>query len=459
MRIKKKIATKNKPMSNHKSKKLLYLEKILKTMSSLVLKRYRPWVIGITGSVGKTSTKEAVFSILASHFRVRKSEKNYNNEIGIPLTIIGSESGGNSIFGWMLVFLKWFSIMVFPIKYPEILVLEMGADRPGDLKYLSSFIKLKIAIITDVSDSHLEFFKSIENVAKEKGTLARNLREKSLSILNIDNPHIRKMKSQLKSKIITFGFSEDSDVRATDIGFNYVSEENGLLLSKENRKIKGISFKLNYKGTIIPVRLNNVLSRHNVYSALAGICAGIEMGINLVEIATSLENFCLPFGRMNLIRGIKNSFIIDDTYNSSPVSSGAALEVLGEIEAGRKIAVLGDMLEIGANTETGHRQVAKIFLEIGGNIFFAVGERMKFAADELQKRGFNQENLYIFENPMDAGRKLQEIMRERDLILVKGSQGMRMEKVVEEVMAEPNKSGMYLCRQSRTWKEKPWKKV
>lgn len=446
-------------MSHHKSKKLLYLEKALKITSALVLKKYRPRIIGITGSVGKTSTKEAVFSVLASHFRVRKSEKNYNNEIGLPLTIIGAESGGNSIFGWMLVFLKWFSIMIFPVKYPEILILEMGADRPGDLKYLTSFIHLEIAVITDVSDSHLEFFKSIENVAKEKWTLARNLKEKGLAVLNADNSHIRKMKNQLKSRILTFGFSEESDVKATDIGFNYVSEENGLPVSLGNKKIKGLSFKLNYKGTIIPVRLNNILSKHNVYAALAGICVGIEMGINLVEIGTALENFCLPFGRMNLIRGIKNSFIIDDTYNSSPVSSEAALEVFGGIEAGRKIAVLGDMLEIGINTETGHRSVAKKFLEIKGDIFFAVGDRMKFAADELLKRGFNSENLHVFENPMDAGRKLQEIMRAGDLILVKGSQGMRMEKVVEEVMADPNKSGMYLCRQSRTWKEKPWKKV
>jgi len=268
-----------------------------------------------------------------------------------------------------------------------------------------------------------------------------------------------KIKNQLKSRVLTFGFSEGADVRATDIGFNYVSEENGSTLSSNSKKIKGLSFKLSYKGTIIPVRLNNVLSKHSVYSALAGICVGIELGINLVEIGAALENFCLPFGRMNLVCGIKNSFIIDDSYNSSPVSSEAALEVLSEIEAGRKIAVLGDMLELGANTEIGHRSVAKKFMEIQGDIFFAVGDRMKFASDELEKRNFNPDNLHIFENPMDAGRKLQEVMREGDLILVKGSQGMRMEKVVEEVMAEPNKTGMYLCRQNRTWREKPWKKV
>lgn len=446
-------------MSDYKSKKLLVLEKLLKPMASLVLKKYKPRVIGVTGSVGKTSTKEAIFTVLASHFRVRRSEKNYNNEVGLPLTIIGVESGDNSILRWILIFMKWAGIIIFPVKYPEVLVLEMGADRPGDLKYLTSFIRPEISVITDISGSHLEFFKTIENVSREKMTLAKRLKKNGLAIINIDNPQIKKLKSQLKSKVVTFGFSEDSEVRASDTAFNYVNGEDVPILSSHNRKIKGLSFKLNYKGTTIPVRLNNILSKHNVYAALAGIAVGIEMKINLVEIGAALENFCLPFGRMNLVQGIKGSFIIDDTYNSSPVSCGAALEVLGEIEAGRKIAVLGDMLELGMNTESGHRSVAKKFLEIGGDIFFAVGERMEFAADELKKRNFNPENLYVFPDPMSAGRKLQEIIREDDLILIKGSQGMRMEKVVEEVMAQPQKSGEYLCRQNLHWKEKPWQKV
>lgn len=446
-------------MSNHKSKKLLFLEKSLRAMSSLVLKKYHPCIIGITGSVGKTSTKEAVFTVLASHFRVRRSEKNYNNEIGLPLTIIGAESGGKSFWKWAAVFFKWLGIVIFPISYPEVLVLEMGADRPGDLKYLTGFIRSKIAIVTDISGSHLEYFKSIEGVAREKEILAKRLGEKELAVLNIDNPQIKKIASQLKARVLTFGFSHEADIKASDVAFNYVNGEDSAVISSQSKKIKGLSFKLNYKGSTMPVRLNNILSRHNIYAALAGICVGIEMKINLVEIGAALENFCLPFGRMNLIRGIKNSFIIDDTYNSSPVSSKAALDVLSEVEAGRKIAVLGDMLELGVDTESGHREVARKFVEAGGDIFFAVGERMKAAADELKKHNFNPQNLYIFEDPMSAGRKLQDIIREDDLILIKGSQGMRMEKVVEEVMAQPQKSGELLCRQNCRWKEKPWVKV
>ena len=444
-------------MQNDKPKKIILLEKVLRGMAILVLKKYNPRVVGVTGSVGKTSAKEAIFAVLSGHFRTRKNEKNYNNEIGLPLTIIGCESGGSSFLKWLGVFFKWLGVIIFPIEYPEVLVLEMGADRPGDIKYLTDFIKCEAAVITDISESHLEYFKTIDNVAREKWSLAESLSEKGIAVINIDNPNILKIKNQNKKEetpILSFGFSEEADVRAAEVLYNYAEENNSA-----RKEIKGISFKLGYKGSSIPVRLNNVLAKHNIYAALAGIAIGIGFKLNLVEIAKALEDFSLPYGRMNLIAGIKNSFIIDDAYNASPISTAAALEVFKDIKSSRKIAVLGDMLELGKNEEIGHRDTAKKFLESGGNIFFAVGKRMEMAADELKKHSFNENNLYIFSNPMDAGKKLQEIMREGDLILIKGSQVMRMEKIVEEIMAEPQNAEELLCRQDAAWKNKEWEEV
>lgn len=434
---------------NVKPKKLLFLQRALRLMAILVLKKYNPKIISVTGSVGKTSTKEAIFTVLAGHFRVRRSEKNYNNEIGIPLTIIGVYSGCSSFWKWTKVFLKWLAVIFFPLEYPEILILEMGADRPGDIKYLTGFVKSNIGIVTDVSLSHIEFFKSIEEISKEKGTLIKELDVNKLAIINIDNPYVAKLKEEIKASVITIGFSKEADMQATDPAFVYSEENNNL----EKRELKGLSFKLNYKGTTIPVRLNNVLAKHHIYSALIAAAVGTSMGLNLVEVGAALENFSSPCGRMNLIEGIKNSLIIDDTYNSSPTSALAALDVLGEIEAKRKIVVLGDMLELGTETEKEHRHLAKKFLEIKGDIFFAVGERMQFAVDELSKHNFSKENIYSFNNSPEAGRKLQEVMASGDLILVKGSQGMRMEKVVEEVMAKPQKADELLCRQNEDWKK------
>ena len=439
---------------NQKSLKIIFLEKTLRFMARAVLKKYKPKIVGITGSVGKSSSKEAIFSVLTEHFNVRKNEKNYNNEIGLPLSIIGSLAGGRSVGKWLKVLTRWIGIIVFPVKYPEILILEMGADRPGDIKYLTEFIKCQIAVVTDISGSHLEYFKTLNGIAKEKLSLVENISSDGSVAVNIDNPYIFKFCNHPKNKekkFVTFGFSPEAEARATDIFYNY----NG----QGTEGIKGLSFKLNHKGTTIPVRLNGVLARHSIYAALSAISVGIVLGINLVEIAKSLENFSLPPGRMTLISGIKNSFIIDDTYNASPVSTLAAFQAFKEIKATRKIAVLGDMLELGLDTEEGHKKVAQEFLDIKGDIFFAVGQRMKMGAFGVFSQEENQEKIFFFSDVFSAGKKLQEIIRPGDLILVKGSQGMRMEKVVEEIMMEPMKASKLLCRQEIAWKKIPVKKV
>jgi UDP-N-acetylmuramoyl-tripeptide--D-alanyl-D-alanine ligase len=429
-----------------------WLQKLLKLTSVLILKKYNPRIISITGSVGKTSTKEAVFVVLAGDFRVRRGEKNYNNEIGLPLAIIGADSGQGSILGWLKVFIKGFFIIIFPIKYPEVLILEMGADRPGDIQYLTGFIESEIGIVTDISSSHLEFFKNLEAVAKEKWILIRELDKKSLAVINIDNEYMAKLKNQTEAKVITYGFSKEADIRATDVAFLY--DENN------DKQVRGLSFKLNYQGTSIPVRLNNVLAKHLIYPVLAATAAGTWFGLNLVEIGAALENFCPLTGRMNLIAGIKNTAIIDDTYNSSPTSSLAAMETLAAITLGRrKIVVLGDMLELGNETESGHRKIAKKFLEIGGDVFLAVGERMQLAVAELEKNNFSRDKIFSFKNPTEAVAKLREIILDGDVILVKGSQGMRMEKIVEGIMIFPQKAVDLLCRQNTRWKETPFKEI
>ncbi len=442
-------------LNDEVEKKNAKLKKLLRFMAHSLLRKYHPRIVAVTGSVGKTSAKEAIFTVISGRYFVRKSEKNYNNEIGVPLTIIGAESGGRSLLKWFGVFLRWLAFLIFPLKYPEILVLEMSADRPGDLKYLTDFAKPDISVITEIASSHLEYFKNIEAIFKEKITLAKAAEEKNLVILNIDNPYLSKLKENprqfgVAARVFSFGFSQNSDARAMDVFLNQY--DNAATPS-------GLSFKLNYKGTTMPLRLNNILAKHNINAALAGVSVGIELGLNLVEIAASLENFSLPFGRTNLIRGIKNTSIIDDSYNaSSVVSVEGALEILREFGKNRRVVALGDMLEIGSNTEMEHRQIAKKFLEIGGNVFLAVGSRMKFATDELKKHKFSGE-IYEFSNPMDAGKKLQEILRPGDVVLVKGSQGMRMEKVVEEVMAEPKRAKDLLCRQNAEWKNLPWREV
>lgn len=236
---------------------------MLQLFAVCILKKYNPKILVIAGSAGKTFIKEAISVVLNKKFRVKRGEKKYNDEIGIPLTIIGAESGGESLILWLKVFFKGFFLLLLPAEYPEILILEIGADRPRDMKYLTNFIRVDVGIITEISTSQVEFFKTLD--------------EKSLAILNIDNEYAAKIKNQLKARIVTLGFSEQAEMKSTDVSYNYYGEE-----------VRGLSFKLNYKGSSVPVRLNNVLAEDQIYSALAAAAVGVELGLNLVEISEVL---------------------------------------------------------------------------------------------------------------------------------------------------------------------------
>lgn len=427
-----------------KSKKIIFLEKLLRFMAVAILKRHKPKIVAVTGSVGKTSAREAVFAVLSSKYSVRKNLKNYNNEIGIPLTIIGAESGNKNIFKWLWVVFRWLFTLIFP-KYPEILIFELGVDRPGDMKYFMSFIKPDVGIITNVSLSHIEFFKTVENTAREKRILIESLKPDGFAILNADDDLTLQMGQHTKAQILTYGQSENATINASNLLYNYQAD-----------KLDGISFKLNYEGKNIPVRLRNMLATHYVYAALAGIGAGIAFKINLVDIASALEPLKAPIGRLNLIEGADGSCIIDDTYNASPVSTLAALNVLEQLTAKRKIAVLGDMLELGEQTESGHREVGKKIFFSKINLFIAVGKHMQYAVSQLRELGFPKQNVWHFESPLEAAKKIKQLLQEDDLVLVKGSQGMRMEKVVEEIIADKSQAKKILCRQNKEWKKKPF---
>jgi UDP-N-acetylmuramoyl-tripeptide--D-alanyl-D-alanine ligase len=431
-----------------KATKLKLLELILRLMAKTVLLRRRKVrIVGITGSIGKSSAKEAIFAVLCQKFNVRRNEKNYNNEIGLPLTIIGAKSGNRSIWGWLRVFLQWLWVVFGWGKYPEILILEMGVDHPKDMDYLLSFIRPEVGVVTNISSSHLEFFKTLENIAKEKGKLIEALPSDGLAVLNNDDDLVLGMKEEIEAPFSTFGFGEFAEVSASNAALVY---EDGML--------QGITFKLSYAGSILPMRLPGIIAPHLIYAALSAVAVGIYFKLNLVEIAEALTNFTSLSGRMKLVRGIKNSMLIDDTYNASPSSTLSALQVLEEISAERKIAVLGDMLELGEESEKGHEEVAQKVFAMKADKFLVVGDRMKKAAEKRRPNNYPEENILFFADPMNAGKALQSILHSGDVVLVKGSQGMRMEKVVEEVMNDPQKANELLCRQSPEWLNIPFVK-
>jgi len=430
---------------------MLMLQYILNFFSRLILKKYQPKVIGITGSVGKTSAKEVIFAILEKKFKVRQAIKNYNNELGVPLTIIDAESGGKNIWLWLKIILKaWWLVLKKDKNYPEILVLEMGADKPGDIKYLTTLAPCDIGVLTAIGPTHLEKFKTVKKVAEEKQIIIKHLTNKGVAVLNNDDEMVSEIKGKIKAESIYFGFAEDSDLLASDL--KIIQElEDGLLVTK------GEIFKLNYKGSIVPVQLNGVVGKPSVYAALAGVAVGVSMGLNLLEIAEALKKMIFPKSRMRILPGVKYTTLIDDSYNSSPKAVEMALEVFKEMQVepgSRKIAVLGDMLELGNYTVEGHELVASYLKEAGVNFLVTVGERAKIIAEKAIELGYDDNQIAKFAKSEEAGLFLQEKLQIGDLVLIKGSQGARMERIVVELMAEPLQRDALVCRQDKTWKNK-----
>lgn len=424
---------------------------LLSFFARSIVKKYNPVVVGITGSVGKTSSKEAISLILSCQKRVRSNFSNYNNEFGLPLTIIGLKSPGKNLFKWVKVFVFATNLLLFKDKnYPEILVLEMGVDREGDMDYLLKIVKPDRAVLTNISHSHLEYFGSIEKIKKEKVKLLQGLKKGGVAIINLDNDFSKDIKDNLKNLVISYGINSEADVLARDI--NFVLPENGV---KNN--FYGINFKLEYKGSVVPVSLSGVISISSVYAILSAVSVAISLEFNIIDLINCLKNFKNPTGRMNILPGIKNTIIIDDTYNSSPESSLIALDFLEKIKKtknSRRIVVLGDMLELGNYSEDGHRLVGEKVAKIGVDEIILVGERARDIGRGAIDNKFNKELIFHFTNPEDAGLFLQDRISEHDVVLIKGSQGVRLEKTVKEIMAEPEKARELLVRQTDEWLKK-----
>lgn len=430
---------------------MLILQYLLNFFSRLILKKYQPKIIGITGSVGKTSTKAAVLAVLQNKFRVRGSIKNYNNELGVPLTIIGEESAGKNIFLWFKIFFKALKLSFKKDdNYPEILILEMGADKPGDIKYLTSLAPCQIGVLTAIGPTHLEQFKTLKKVAEEKQWIVKHLASSGFAVINYDDELIRESQEKIKSRVISFGFNDGADLQASDL--NIVQElEDGLLT------LKGESFKLTYKGSVVPVVLNGIIGKPAVYAALAGAAVGLALEMNLVDILEGLRKIVYPPSRMRILPGIKYTTLIDDSYNASPRAMEMALEVFKDVQVepgSRKIAVLGDMLELGSYTEEAHQKIAEQLKSSGVDFLITVGERAKIIAERAEECGYDNNQIVKFSRSEEAGLFLQEKLIIGDIILIKGSQGVRMDKIVVELMAEPLQAEQLVCRQDKTWQNK-----
>ena len=360
-------------------------KKSLADIASLILMKFKPFVIGITGSNGKTTTKELIKSILDSNYGTNKilaSQANYNNDIGLPLTIFNLNSEHSHI------------------------VLEMGMNHPKEISYLANIAPPNFAVITNIGEAHIENFKNREAIANEKKDILRNLKAEGIAILPKDSEFFNFLVKDLKNvKVLSFGMRKDADISCE-------------LLNHKKILIKTPKYDLEIK--------SKLLGHNNISNILAAVTCAYQLKINPTKIKEGIENITPIPSRLELKEGKKRAAIIDDTYNANPSSFLSAIEVLDEFP-GKKILVIGDMAELGENSRIYHQELSRTIKETKINITLGLG---KYTKEIITLLGRN--NTW-FRSKDDLVKHLYSCMK-GSTILVKGSRSMKMEEIVKKLI-------------------------
>jgi len=346
-------------------------------------------VIGITGSVGKSTTKELVAEVLNQRFKTLKSPGNLNNEIGLPLTLLQLS------------------------EQHERAILEMGFYVPGEIKFLCDLALPQVGVVTNISTVHAERAGTIEDIARGKAELVQALppAPDGMAILNFDDPKVREMADQSNARIFYYGMSSDAHLWADQV---------------EGLGLDGIRFRLHYQNEVLHLRVP-LIGRHSVHTALRAAAVGLTEGLSWQEIVSGLQSSEVQL-RLVAVRAKSGAIILDDTYNSSPESTLAALNLLDDLE-GRKIAVLGDMLELGRYERQGHTLVGVRAAEVASELV-TVGERAKWIASSAANAGLAPNMIREFDTSQQSIDFLNKHLTSKDVVLVKGSRGMQMEIIV-----------------------------
>jgi UDP-N-acetylmuramoyl-tripeptide--D-alanyl-D-alanine ligase len=422
-----------------------FVIEILTLEARLVLTIYNPKIVAITGNVGKTSAKDAIYTALSGDLFVRKSDKSFNSEIGIPLTILGLKNAWSNPFGWLWNIISGF-FTIFNFFYPRVLVLEVGADRPGDIKHLSRWLKPDIAVYTRMQaiPVHVENFGSIEKVYEEKSYLVGALKRDGVLVINCDDEKMKTFTKNSRS-VMTFGFENKAVVR----GENYAVSYDSAIHSPE-----GIKWSVYTGGVEYKCFQDGILGKHHVYPMLAGVSVALLFGITPDLVIEKFKKHKPPHGRMKILKGVRGSTLIDDSHNSSPVALEEALNVLGELRAkGRKIAVLGDMKELGSYSKAEHRRLGALAGK-SAYLIITVGTEAEGFAQGARDSGTPSDFIHSFSDSVKAGDYLSELIKEGDIVLIKGSQSMRMEKITRILLDKSFDPVEHLVRQEREWGRK-----
>lgn len=409
------------------------MEKYLCALVKIKLRRTHPTIVGITGSYGKTSTKDAVSAVLDTKYRVLRSNKGLNTEIGMLLAFLEQPSGFSAPLAWLGI-LYHAGVNAFFGPHYDYAVLEYGADKPGDIEHLVKILKPHISIITHVARVHQadDQFKNLDEVFNEKKKLVTCLHTLDFAILNGADNRLAALEGKLRSH--TAWFNNVKGMSATHLAHTST----------------GFSAKIHLHGKTVPAEFS-VPGTYHIDIMLAALMCGVLCGVSLEEGIEALAHYKLPPGRMGVIEGKKGATLLDSTYNASPETMKQALNLLREFPGETKIAVLGNMNELGDYTPAAHREVGD-HIASWLDLLITVGDDAQEITTQALKKGFPKARVKSFSTAEEAAHFLSDYLEKDMVILLKGSQNrVRLERAVKLLMAHPERADELLCRQEGAW--------
>lgn len=422
---------------------------LLKVMAKRRLKTFRGKVVAVTGSVGKTSTKEAIYTVLNTQFKVKQTKKSMNSDFGLLLTILDIESGFSSATKWSWFLIKGF-VHSFMRDHSEVLLLEMGVDKPGDMDFLLSVVKPDIAVVTGIAHVHMDEgqFRDLHHIFEEKSKLVHALKEGGIAVLNTDDEILASFVKKIGGKkVVSFG--QERDHAHAEGG-----QSTDFWASQIKQSLEGIDFILHHDNKRYDVHLN-VLGKYQTYVVLPGIICGVLLGMPIENAIFAALKYTLPPGRMSVIPGMEGSVILDSSYNSSPKALKEALKILADVgNEKRKIAVLGNMNELGSHSAKMHEEIGAMVPDMA-DMLLTVGTDAQKIAEKAIEKGMSEKAVFSFKNALEAAEFFKEKVKKGDIILVKGSQNnVRLERFVKMLMENPDDAKDLLVRQERIWQVK-----
>ncbi|MEI6478104.1 MAG: UDP-N-acetylmuramoyl-tripeptide--D-alanyl-D-alanine ligase [bacterium] len=418
--------------------------------------RERPVVIAVTGSVGKTSTKDAIALVLEKGKRqVVKTVGGLNSDIGVPLSLCGFDQSPATSAGWLKVLAR---VLLMPprlrVHKGAYYVLEYSADKPGDIAYLASKLAPNVAVLTRVVPVHMQSYASLEDLAAEKFSLVAGLKSEGQAVLNADDP-IQVAKGKELSNVLWYGVRESALKQPGIWGHSLRLGEKGWIVQIDFVIAKKMDSIARQQMQTIQVE-SSLIGRHQVDCLVAAAAVGFQQGIPFDAIRTALQGYQVPPGRGRLIPGRRDVEIIDDSYNSSPESAKAGLEMLRPFARKRRVvAILGNMNELGELTESSHIEVAR---HAAGKVDYlvAVGPQSTPMVRAAEEAGMPSHQVLAFQTPEQLLDKIDQIVNKGDLVYIKGSQNkVRLERAVKALMAHPEHAEQLLARQSAFWRHHP----